>query len=695
MTHFPHIQFAAKSDVGRKRTNNEDCFGVFPQHGIFCVADGMGGGDDGEVASAATVRAVDAFTKECPLPPNATYPIDGIVAGVRKAVCDASAWIYNRARENGLKGCGSTFVGICLDAANPKEAVALHAGDSRLYHIRGSRIRQVTKDHSAAELIGAKDENELNPMFRGMILRAVGIQPKVEIERTELSLKENDRVLICSDGLTKMVSDRKILKIIRSTGEAAESVEALVREANDSGGFDNVTVVLLKIGKLPPPLPASLFVPKNETTATTIAKTEESTALSSTCSVSGTSDIMFEEETSGGAQIADEERNVADVAVEEDAANTARLQRPPAAKRLLTFVERMNTKRMIVSIVLSVAVLAMIAAGTITRDHEEGRLSAETASEVPAAKMAMETGPKAPLAAESMQAIVQKESEETRRKAEAEARRLAEEEARRKAEEARKVEEARRKAEAEARRLAEEEARRKAEEARKVEEARRKAEAEAHRLAEEEARRKAEESRKVEEARRKAEAEARRLAEEEARRKAEEEARRKAEEEARRKAEEEARLKAEEEARRQALNSLAGVCIKENLDKVLKRLESTGAVQSQELRTKFYDQALRLGGEKAPHEVRTRLAGELVETMQPIADKSMSYAKFLKEYFDGEMHNDAQKLTKEQRREVTEEIGRLEKFISRAQMLTEGSSPSTVETYKTCAWLILNIPRSF
>ena len=605
MTHFPHILFAAKSDVGRKRKNNEDAFGMFPDIGVFCVADGMGGGDDGEVASAATVRAIDAFAKECPLPPNATYPIDGIVAGIRKAVSGASLWIYERAKKKGLKGCGSTFVGVCLDAANPNEAVALHAGDSRLYHIRGGRMRQVTKDHSAAELIGAKDENELNPMFRGMILRAVGIQPKVEIERTELSLKENDWILICSDGLTKMVSDKKILKTIRTADNAVGAVEALVNAANDNGGLDNVTVVLLKIGKLPPPLPASLFVPKSETTATTIAKTEESTALSSVGSVGSSGDVMFDEESSGGVQIAEAEGDVADVA-SEDAADTAQPQQPSAAKRLLTFVEQVKNRRIIVSSVLSVAVLAIVATGTITRDHEEGCLPEEAAADFPATMMSLETDRK-----------------------EEEARRLAEEEARRKAEEARKVEEARRKAEAEARR------------------------------------------------------------------KAEEEARLKAEEEVRRLAEEEARRKAEAEARRQALNSLTGVCIKENLEKVMERLQSTGAVESQELMTKFYDQALRLSKEKAPLENRERLAGELVETMRSVADQSMNYGKYLKEYFNDEIRDDAQTWTAERRKEVTQELDKLEKFISHAQMLTDGSSPSVAETYRACAWLILNIPRSF
>ena len=636
MKHFPHIVFAAKSDVGRKRKNNEDCFGVFPEMGVFCVADGMGGGDDGEVASAAVVNAIDAFIKECPLPPNATYPIDGIVAGIRKAVGDASAWIYDRAKKNGLKGCGSTFVGICLDAANPKEAVVLHAGDSRLYHIRGGRIHQVTRDHSAAELMGAKNENEINPMFRGMILRAVGVQPVVDVERTELSIKEQDWILVCSDGLTKMVSDKKILKIIRSAENTGAAVDALVGAANDCGGLDNVTVLLLKIGKLPPPLPASLFVPKNESTASTIAKTEESTAVSSTCSTGGASDVMFDEESSGGAQIADEEGEVA-VAAAEALAEVEQPRKLPVAKRLLKFVGRANRRRGVVASVLSVAMLAIVATGILSRDREKCQSGLEMAVlDIPPGMIETAVDRQHEDVLEQSQTVDQEKMDGACRQAEEEARRQAEEEAR-------KAKEAQRKAEEEAKRQAEEEARRQAEE------------------------------------------EARRQAEEEAR-KAEEEAKRQAEEEARRQA---------EEARRQALNLLAGVCTRENVDKIVKRLESTCAVECQELREKFHDQALSLGGGIAKCEDRERLAGEFVETMKAVAGKCMSYAMFLREYFEDEIRDDAQTLTADKRKEMEREIDKLEKFISHASQLTEGSISSDSETYKACSWMILNIPRSF
>ena len=256
MNAFCHLQFAARSDLGRKRKNNEDAFGVFPANGIFCVSDGMGGGEDGEVASAATVKAIEDFCMRHKLPDGRTYDIDDLVSGLRASANDASNRIFRRSREMLQKGCGATFVGICFDASNPSEAVVLHAGDSRLYLIRKHGIMQVTKDHSAAELIGVKDEKDVNPMFRGMIMRAVGLQQSVELERTAVAVQEGDRILICSDGLNRMVPDKKLLSVAKANVDIQAAADALVAEANSAGGVDNITIVLIDVGRLPVPLPA-------------------------------------------------------------------------------------------------------------------------------------------------------------------------------------------------------------------------------------------------------------------------------------------------------------------------------------------------------------------------------------------------------------------------------------------------------
>ena len=134
--------------------------------------------------------------------------------------------------------------------------MALHAGDSRLYRIRGRNIQQITKDHSAAAMIGAKNEAEINPMFRGMILRAVGIQPAVELERTALPLKPGDWVLICSDGLSRMVPDKNIVSIVREVETPDDGVRKLISAANNAGGIDNITAILIKVGDFPQPVTA-------------------------------------------------------------------------------------------------------------------------------------------------------------------------------------------------------------------------------------------------------------------------------------------------------------------------------------------------------------------------------------------------------------------------------------------------------
>ena len=250
---FPHLRGAALTDIGRKRKNNEDSYGAFPEFGIWCVADGMGGGDDGEVASAAVVKAIDAYLSNLPVPDVGAYDGTALAGGLSSTLRSVSAWILKRARQNDLKGCGSTFVGVVFDPVNPGTALALHVGDSRLYRLRGRDIKQVTKDHSVAEMMGAKDESELNPMFRGMILRAVGIEGDVEVEKTPFAVQQNDVVLICSDGLTRMVPDKRIAEIVRDCGEDVDrAVKALIAAANDAGGIDNVTVELIRVGALPP-----------------------------------------------------------------------------------------------------------------------------------------------------------------------------------------------------------------------------------------------------------------------------------------------------------------------------------------------------------------------------------------------------------------------------------------------------------
>lgn len=252
---YSHLTCFALTDVGCKRKNNEDAYQIFPDYGVFIVADGMGGAEDGEVASQAIVDALTktlkAFDPAVPLSCAASQ------AWVCQAVNDASAWILNRSNERNKSGTGSTFVGVCFDPEHPTKAVALHAGDSRVYHIHGSTINLITRDHSLANAAGIKDEKDLNPKFRGVILRAVGLATKTEVEATPFEVAEGDTVIVCSDGLSKMVDDPVIAKVVHQEADLESAVRKLIETALKHGGKDNVTVVAVRVGTLPEPVPST------------------------------------------------------------------------------------------------------------------------------------------------------------------------------------------------------------------------------------------------------------------------------------------------------------------------------------------------------------------------------------------------------------------------------------------------------
>ena len=244
MAIFKNITFAAKSDVGRCRANNEDAFGAFPEGGVWCVADGMGGGEEGEVASSAVVNAVEDFARN-----NPSSALMDFAAREKRMVEEINAVsdrLFRYAQDKRLESCGTTVVALLLDPDNPCVASALHAGDSRLYRIRGNEIRQVTRDHSVAAAMHAT-ESEVLPMFRSMILRAVGVKPSVQLDVTRFDLRPGDRILLCSDGLTRMVPDPGILSILKRRRRASDAVAALLAAANAAGGHDNITAVLVDV----------------------------------------------------------------------------------------------------------------------------------------------------------------------------------------------------------------------------------------------------------------------------------------------------------------------------------------------------------------------------------------------------------------------------------------------------------------
>jgi protein phosphatase len=230
-------EFAAASDVGRVRKANEDSYYV--RSPLFVVADGMGGANAGEVASQI---AVDSFKE--PLD-------DGVAPEPRMAgvVRTANHAIHKKSNsDDEFKGMGTTITALLL---GDDELTIAHVGDSRAYRLRDGDLERLTRDHSlVGEMVrrGAitEAEAEVHPQ-RSILTRALGPEDEVEIDTLSHGVKGGDIYLICSDGLTGMVDEATIAKEMGSGKPMQQIAEDLIRQANENGGVDNITVVAFKV----------------------------------------------------------------------------------------------------------------------------------------------------------------------------------------------------------------------------------------------------------------------------------------------------------------------------------------------------------------------------------------------------------------------------------------------------------------
>jgi PPM family protein phosphatase len=233
------VEQAGRTDVGRQRTANEDSLVVRPP--LFAVADGMGGAKAGEVASAVAVEAVESARES-------GEPAEAQLAGI---VRDANRRIYDLAvADESRRGMGTT---LTLAKVHDNEVSLAHVGDSRAYRMRDGELSQLTRDHSlVAELERSgqitAEAAEHHPQ-RSIITRALGPEPDVEVDTYTLAGRAGDLFLICSDGLTSMISDDEVASILGSARSLDEAADALVLAANQSGGKDNITVILFRLGE--------------------------------------------------------------------------------------------------------------------------------------------------------------------------------------------------------------------------------------------------------------------------------------------------------------------------------------------------------------------------------------------------------------------------------------------------------------
>lgn len=251
-SHF-EIESYGISNVGMKRSQNEDSYLMSDELGLYVVADGMGGHVGGEYASRLAVTTIEEVLRHFLTDPDATV-ISGVNSVGSKrgdqlsfSINEASRRIYEEAQNNSaLKGMGTTAVGVII---NDGDAYFANVGDSRAYLIRRGEGTQITVDHSLVnEQIREgilSPEDAKNHKLKNIITRSVGYQEEVEADIQHLSLENDDRILLCSDGLSNLVTDEEIEEIV-SNEELRDACKKLVDLANSRGGDDNITVIILK-----------------------------------------------------------------------------------------------------------------------------------------------------------------------------------------------------------------------------------------------------------------------------------------------------------------------------------------------------------------------------------------------------------------------------------------------------------------
>ncbi len=236
-----HYAVAALSDCGSVRTSNEDSFGVSAEHGVYVVCDGMGGAAAGEIASS---MAVDALLRLLGVRDGAA-PLE---EAVEEAIRAANEAIHSRAEGVlQLYGMGTTLAGLVTEG---RRVLVFNVGDSRSYLLRNRKLEQISQDHSLVEeqvRMGriTREEAQHSPL-RNVITRALGTQPSVEPDLFELKAEDGDIFLLCSDGLTGEVPDPQIESLLAADLPLDQLCANLVEAANQAGGHDNITCLLVR-----------------------------------------------------------------------------------------------------------------------------------------------------------------------------------------------------------------------------------------------------------------------------------------------------------------------------------------------------------------------------------------------------------------------------------------------------------------
>jgi protein phosphatase len=249
-----HFKVGVVTDVGKRRTNNEDCFAVEQDLGLFMVADGVGGHKAGNVASTMAIETIRNSIHDHKEPLCGEYNeefsqhTNRMLHGIRLA----NSAVYEAGQRHAEHhSMATTLASVYING----DVMALaHVGDSRIYRLRGACLQRLTMDHSLAEeqrLYGLVTE-VAESAYKNAITRALGAEERILIDADEGVVLDGDKILLCTDGLTKMIEEEDVVRIILDAeDDPQKACEALVDTANDQGGTDNITVILVQCEKSP------------------------------------------------------------------------------------------------------------------------------------------------------------------------------------------------------------------------------------------------------------------------------------------------------------------------------------------------------------------------------------------------------------------------------------------------------------
>lgn len=251
---------AGITDVGLQRDHNEDSFAILGEQELFIVADGMGGHRAGDVASRLATEAIRDFF-QVTASEDVTWPFhfdarlteeeNRLMTGIRLANRQI---LEHSARSRECQGMGTTVVGALFSRKKQKIFIG-HVGDSRAYRIRGGAIEQLTRDHSLVNdyltAMPELSEEQRSELPKNVITRALGMQDQVVVDLQGQSVEAGDVYVLCSDGLSGMVEDEEMLEIVLGNPSLEGACQKLIALANEQGGEDNITAVVVRIEREP------------------------------------------------------------------------------------------------------------------------------------------------------------------------------------------------------------------------------------------------------------------------------------------------------------------------------------------------------------------------------------------------------------------------------------------------------------